>query len=701
MTEPESFPRQHARTRRFTLGVPRNATVTPGGTVLFLRSRSGSDPETCLWRHDRQGTQLLVDPRRLETDSAELPAEERARRERARESAGGIVSYSVDRDGRTAAFALGGRLFACTVADGVTRELQVVGPVFDPRVDPTGSRIAYVSGRSLRCVELDGADTELAAETDPDVSWGSAEFVAAEEMNRSRGFWWSPDGSRLLAARVDTSPVTTWWIADPASPQRTPTPIRYPAAGTSNAAVGLAEISLDGRRRLIDWDEGGRYEYLANVVWSPERPPLVVRQTRDQRRVAISAIDERAELVDLRVIEDDHWVELVAGAPAWAGERLVTVEDRDDARRLCLDGEPVGPAQLQVRSIVAADEDAVVVVASDDPTEAHVLRVALDGTVETVSTEPGVHGAAAAGGTLWLSSSSLPRPEVRVRVLHPDGQVDQIESVAEIPVLSTRPTLLRAGRGSSNVALLLPSWHDGSSPLPVLCDPYGGPHALRVVKAHNAHLSSQWFAEAGFAVVVTDGRGTPGRGPAFERAVHGDLAAPVLEDQVDALDDVARRHPFLDLSRVAIRGWSFGGYLAALAVLRRPDRFHAAIAGAPVTSWRLYDTHYTERYLGHPARQPQAYDRSDLLLEAASLTRPLLLVHGLADDNVVAAHTLQLSSALLAAGRPHQVLPLSGVTHMTPQEVVAENLLLLQLDFLRTSLGVEALDPSTGPAGDA
>ena len=220
------------------------------------------------------------------------------------------------------------------------------------------------------------------------------------------------------------------------------------------------------------------------------------------------------------------------------------------------------------------------------------------------------------------------------------------------------------------------SCHDGSS------------SAVR--SARGSHLTSQWFAEQGFAVVVVDGRGTPGRGPEFERAVHGDLAAPVLDDQVDALAALAVRYPDLDLDRVGIRGWSFGGYLAALAVLRRPDVFHAAVAGAPVTDWALYDTHYTERYLGTPDADPDAYARSSLFADAAAARtphRPLLLVHGLADDNVVAAHTLRLSSALLAAGRPHSVLPLSGVTHMTPQEVVAENLLLLQVAFLHDALG--------------
>jgi len=203
----------------------------------------------------------------------------------------------------------------------------------------------------------------------------------------------------------------------------------------------------------------------------------------------------------------------------------------------------------------------------------------------------------------------------------------------------------------------------------------------------------QWFAEQGFAVVIADGRGTPARGPGWERAVAGDLAGPVLEDQVDALAAAAGRFGDLDPGRVAIRGWSFGGYLAALAVLRRPDVFHAAIAGAPVTDWRLYDTHYTERYLGLPDHDAEAYDRSSLIYlaeraVARATPRPLMLIHGLADDNVVVAHTLRLSAALLAAGYPHAVLPLSGITHMASQETVAENLLLLQLDFLRRALAV-------------
>jgi dipeptidyl-peptidase-4 len=219
-----------------------------------------------------------------------------------------------------------------------------------------------------------------------------------------------------------------------------------------------------------------------------------------------------------------------------------------------------------------------------------------------------------------------------------------------------------------------------------LFDPYGGPHAQRVVSARSAYFASQWFANQGFCVVIADGRGTPGRGTQWERDVHHDLATKILEDQIEVLRELPNLVPCADTTRVGIRGWSFGGYLAALAVLRAPDLFHCAVAGAPVTKWDLYDTHYTERYMGDPHTHAADYEATSLVAHAHLLERPLLLIHGLADDNVLAAHTLQFSTALLHHGKVHELLALSGVTHMTPQEVVAENLLLHQLEFLQRAL---------------
>jgi dipeptidyl-peptidase-4 len=247
--------------------------------------------------------------------------------------------------------------------------------------------------------------------------------------------------------------------------------------------------------------------------------------------------------------------------------------------------------------------------------------------------------------------------------------------------------MLELGSRRLRGGLLLPRDHVAGTKLPVLLDPYGGPHAQRVLSARSAWLEPQWLADQGFAVLVVDGRGTPGRDPGWEREIHLDVAGPVLEDQVDALRAAAEAEPDLDLTRVGMRGWSFGGWLSALAVLVRPDVFHVGVAGAPVTDWALYDTFYTERYLGLPQEQPDAYRGCNLTEYAPTLSRPLLLIHGLADDNVFAAHTLRLSQRLTETGRPHSVLPLTGVTHMTPQEAVAENLLLIQVDFLKRHLG--------------
>ncbi|MCE2512109.1 MAG: S9 family peptidase [Acidimicrobiia bacterium] len=749
----DSFPRRQALTRRFTLGEPRDISVSgDGARVAFLRSSGPVDPVNSLWVLDvATGVERLVaDPRHLAGpsdggadddggggDDGDVPAAERARRERVRETAEGIVSYDVDDTLTAAAFALGGRLWRVSLAAGGPPELLAASPgAFDPRLAPDGARVAYVAGSSLRVTGDARGDRLVAHDSSETVSWGAAEFVAAEEMGRTRGHWWSPDSRRLLAARVDTAAVPSWWIPDPASPGRAPAEIRYPAAGQANAEVSLAVFDVDvdadaddgagdggetspsGTGRVdVVWDEGG-WEYLASVRWSADGLILTV-QTRDQRALGVLEADPgTGQCRLLRTVTDGLWVELVPGVPRLAGGRLVTVEDqpsgelpatprpqewtthrsssRDEdrgaARKLCVDGEALTPGGVQVRAVHHADDVGVIITASIDPAEVHVARVGWDGALQWLTSGPGVHGVVAGGDTVVLTGRSLEHPGRRCRVAARllSGPTPDIASFSAEPGLDLNVEIVELGPRRLVSALVMPSGPAGRAdgPLPVLLDPYGGPHAQRVQRAEALFHTSQWFADQGFAVLIVDGRGTPGRGPAFERTVRGDLAGPVLEDQIEALGAAADRYPRLDLSRVAIRGWSFGGYLAALAVLRRPDVFAAAIAGAPVTDWRLYDTHYTERYLGHPATAPANYERTDLTPLAPGLKRPLMLIHGLADDNVVAAHTLRLSQALTEAGRPHTVLPLSGITHMTPQEEVAENLLLLQIRFLEDALGM-------------
>ncbi|MFE6226595.1 alpha/beta fold hydrolase [Streptomyces sp. NPDC057854] len=702
-----SFPRLHARTQRFGLGVPRGFSVSPDGErVVFVRSGSGTDRSHLLWVLDlpadggKPAERVVADPSALLAGAAEeLSAEERARRERSREGSAGIVGYAVDGAVELAAFALSGRLFTAELRAGTARELPVPGPVIDPRPSPDGRRVAYVSGGALRVVGADGSgDAELAVPEDAHTTYGLAEFIASEEMGRDRGFWWSPESDRLLVARVDDRAVRRWYIADPAHPEREPQRVGYPAAGTPDAEVRLFLYALDGSRTEVVWDRE-RFPYLARVHWSAAGAPLLLVQARDQRTARVLAVDTAAgTTATVREEEDPAWIELLPGVPCWAPDgRLVRVGDESGARALTVGEERLTDAALHVRAVVDVGGDDVLVTASagaaaaePETGEAHVYRVSARGA-ERVSEGAGWHGAVRCGAVTVLVSARPDAPGAVARVLRDGEQVAVVGSAAVEPPLRARPVFTEAGERRIPCAVLLPSWYEeGQGPLPVLMDPYGGPHGPRVVAAHNAHLTSQWFAEQGFAVVVADGRGTPWRSPAWEKAVLRDFAV-TLEDQVAAVRALAERLP-LDLDRVAVRGWSFGGYLAGLAVLRRPDVFHAAVVGAPVTDWRLYDTHYTERYLGVPEAEPEVYAAQSLLTDDGlsapeEPARPMMIVHGLADDNVVVAHALRLSSALLAAGRPHEVLPLSGVTHMTPQEQVAENLLLLQVDFLKRSLG--------------
>ena len=683
-----AFPRQSARTRHFSLGVPRAFTISPDGErVLFLRTRGGEDRVSCLWLLADGQERLLVDPLVLGDGPQDLPEAERARRERARELATGLVAYSADAAAATVAFALHGALWVAGTDGTAPRQIPAAGPAVDPRIDPTGERVAYVTSGALHVAELaGGADRVLAAPEGPEVTYGLAEHVAAESMHRPRGYWWAPDGQRLLAARVDNSAVQRWWIADPANPQRAPREIRYPAAGTANADVSLFILGARGGRREVSWDRAA-FEYLATADWDA-RGPLLSVQSRDQRTVRILAADpETGVTTELHTERDPAWVQLTPGAPLRTPSgALVRVSDLGGTRRLVIDGRAVTGDGVQVREVLGADGETVYFAASEEPTEEHVWSFGPAAGLARVSQGPGVHSGQAAGGALLLVSRT--EQGSRITVSRDGRPAVPIASREAEPLLVPRITWLSAGARGIRTALLLPSWHlAGQRKLPVLVSSYSGPAMQLVIRArHGWFCEAQWFAECGFAVLIADGRGTPGRGPAWEKEVHGDTLTAVIEDQVTALHAAAEHCPDLDLSRVGIRGWSYGGTLAAAAVIRRPDVFHAAIAGAAPSDQRLYDTHWRERFLGHPDEQPENYARSSPITDAAALRRPLLLIHGLADDNVVAAHTLRMSAALLAAGRPHRVLPLPGATHMPTDEQTVAHLLTYQLDFLRETL---------------
>lgn len=672
-----SYPRQKARTRSFQLGKPRSFTILPQNRLLFLRSESGTSPANDLWLFD--GTERRVVSSAELIAPGELPAAERARRERMREVTEAITAYSVDDAGRYVVFTLSGRASIADLDEGTVAALPLPDGIVDPRISPDGNHIAYVHDRSLWRIERNSLQPVLVAAAATDTEcWGLAEFIAAEELDRMRGFWWI--GDALLVERSDEQDVSMQWISDPSRPDREPIPHRYPAAGTANARVELWFITADGERAELQRDHEA-WPYVASL--HDDNGTVIAYLSRDQRRMRIDAFDPVTRTTHtLRTIEDRYWVDVHAGVPTLdATGALLTIEPVDGVNRLCRDGNPVSSTHSNVVALLDAT-DPPTVLAQPEPTTLQVESI-LSGDVS-----PGVGDSWCSGvvrhGNQLLACAGLDSTSSRF-VFRTEAGEHVIASNAERPNLTPRPHIARVTERGLPTALLLPENHDGGS-LPVIMSPYGGPHGQRVIGAAIGYLTEQWIANRGYAVLVVDGAGTPGRGPDIERLVAGNLSDPVLADQVAALHAVAAQHPELDLNHVGIRGWSFGGYLAALAVLDRPDVFHAAVAGAPVTDWRLYDTGYSERYLGNPALDDAPYAQTDLIGRAARLTRPLLLIHGLADDNVVAAHTLQLSHALLAAGREHQVLPLSGITHMTPQEIVAENLLLFEMSFFDTHL---------------
>jgi dipeptidyl-peptidase-4 len=692
----KEFPRQKAATRNFQLGAPRSFHISEdGGLVTFLRSDHGRDAVNSLWIFDVASNteSKLVDPRTFLADTNDIPEAEKARRERMRETTSGITSYSTDKSGKYLVFTLSGELFAGDLDTKEFRALGVTGAVIDAQVSPDAQHIAWTDGKNLQVCEFDGQNQRALTNEDTDaVAWALADFIGAEEFGRMHGFWWSPNSDGLLVQRTDESAVSTWWISDPSTPSKAPHEQRYPATGTTNATVSLHRIELSGTATRIEWDDD--VEYLVDVTWQSGHDALVTVANRSQTQLTTFSVCGD-ELRLAHSINDSEFCEVIPGQPVWWNDQLLTVEDNraTDTRELRLGGIALTPSGMQIMGVIGTSDDAVDVVSTQDGVSRQLTRITNDGTIVYLtkdSVASATSRAMTSNGSLQVIVESRLDTLSRTYLLMRDGEViHSFDSHAEQPAVSTRVNFLHTGDNHVNTAVLFPTDHVmGSKKLPVLMRPYGGPHGAQVLKSALIFAEDQWFADQGFVVIVADGQGTPGRGPAWDHAIYQDFVKPVIDDQVAAVTAVAAHFPDdVDATRVGITGWSFGGYLAALAVLERPDVFHASVAGAPVTEWLWYDTAYTERYLGHPEKDPQVYKHNSLMHRADNLQRPLMLVHGLADDNVVAAHSLELSSALLAQGKPHTVLPLSGVTHMTPQEVVAENLMKLTLDFFATHLG--------------
>ncbi|MEU7551527.1 prolyl oligopeptidase family serine peptidase [Streptomyces sp. NPDC044571] len=685
----DDFLRLSADTARFTYGAPRAFTFGDEGRLLwFLRSTGPTDALDGLWVLDTAtGAETrLADPRSLAPAPGPLPAAERRLRERTRLVAAGIGSYALSGDGRRAVFALYGRLYAVD-CDGTGRpeEIPAPGPALDPRLNADGSRTAYVVDDALH--------TWPGGRISPDdgARWGLAEFAAAEELGRARGHWWSPDGLTLLAARVDESTLQRRWFADPAHPELPAEDFAYPEAGGPNADVQLWVLGPDGGRVRLDWD-AERYPYVSDADWESATEILLTVQDRLQQNVLLLSADPATGRTrELSCTTHPQWVDpLVPGTPArLADGRLLTAADTPGgaARALAVDGKLLTGDDLQVRRVAGVHQDRLLIEAGQrDPAEQQVLL--LDpgtGELSPLADEPGVHSVLAQAGTLLLTCADA--DGIRRTVRTADGREFAPADLSEPLPYRVVPVLERVTEHGIPTALVLPRGHVPGTRLPVLVDGYGGPGFQDVSAEPRRWQHRQWWADQGFAVVTIDNRGTPYVSPAFTHAMYRGFSEVTLQDQVAALHALAERHGDLDLGRVGVRGWSYGGYLSALAVLRRPDVFHAAAAGAAPTDFRHYDTAYTERYLGLPGEHPEVYERDSLIADAPKLSRPLLLVTGLADDNVHPSHTLRLSQALTDAGRPHRLLALPGVTHMTPHGT-REKIMTQELDFFRRELGL-------------
>lgn len=699
-----AFLDQWTVTAGFRLGQPTAITISPDGTeILFLRSGPRS-AERDLYVHEvatGQERVLLTAERLLSGQTESLSTEERALRERLRLSARGITSFTLSHDGTLLLVPLSGRLFVVERASGRVRELTSEGGYAnDPRLSPDGRKVACVRGGDLFVIDLaTNAQRRLTTREHDDITNGLAEFVAQEEMARYRGHWWSPDSRRLLYQRTDTSGVELLHASNPASPEEQPHAARYPRAGRANADVRLGLIAVEGGATTwIDW-ERARFPYVASVTWTEGAPLAVLVQDRHQRVERLLAVDSSSGATrTVHEERDEIWLNLDHAAPRFLadGEHFLWSTEREGEWQLELrktDGSlarTLTAPELGYRELLHVDERAgvVFVLASAEPTEAHVLRVPLSaGTPTPITTTPGQHGAVFAAGTdVFVMASHDLAEGPRWTILRGTERLGALRSLAETPPFVPNVEHVIVGEREHRALVVRPRDFDPSRRYPVLLSVYGGPGYVKVRKGRYLQLREQWQADQGFIVVSLDGRGTPHRGRAWERAIAGDVIEVPLADQVAGLQALGARFPELDLERVGVLGWSFGGYLSAMAVMRRPDVFHAAVAGAPVGDWRDYDTHYTERFLGLPDENTEGYDASSVLTYAAQLERPLLLIHGTSDDNVYFTHALKMHEALFRAGRDHDFVVLAGSTHMVADIEVARALEGRTLRFLRRAL---------------
>jgi dipeptidyl-peptidase-4 len=687
----------------------REPQFSPDGRyVTYLQGKADNKDQLDLWAFDtRTGkAQLLVDSEAFVSGEEQLSPEEEARRERQRTaSLSGIVEYAFSEDGNLLLVPLGGDLYVYDLRakrDPVRRLTETQAYETDAKFSPQSRYVSFIRDQDLFVIDLrNGKESALTSDGEGLVQNGVAEFIAQEEMDRDTGYWWAPDERRIAFARIDDTPVQEierFEIhADGARMFRQ----RYPAAGTANTRVELKILDVESRHASpaqIDFTD----RYLARVEWFPDSKSIAVqRQSRDQKQLELLKLNATSGHADPLLTESsEHWIELnhdlhflkSQRAFIWSSRRsgfkhLYLYDWNGRLLRPLTSGEWMVVGDGAETGFVAADEhtERVYFMANkESPLERHLYVTQLDakrpGEPRKLSREPGWHDAKllpGGRGYFDLHSSPTQPPSASLRKL--DGSVQHwlVRNTLDPshPYHEHWKKHAKEEFGSIAAAdgqllyyrLIKPTHIEAGKRYPVVIDTYGGPHAQYVRKdwMGGARAPQGYFrqvlAQHGFIVFSIDNRGSGFRGTAFEAPIGGELGKIEVQDQLRGVEYL-KTLPFVDSERIGIMGWSYGGYMTLMS-MTTSDAFRAGVAGAPVTDWRLYDTHYTERYLSTPQQNSDGYERSSVLEHANALNGRLLLVHGMADDNVLFTHSTMLMQQLQSADKQFELMTYPGSKH--------------------------------------
>ena len=674
--------------------------ISPDGQrVTYLQGKADDRFQLDLWEYSlAEGKQrLLVDSAVVLPGDEVLSDEEKARRERQRIAAfRGIVEYQWAPDAKSLLFPLGGQLYRYDLsASGNPVRKLTTGEGFatDPKVSPRGGYVSFVRDRNLWVIDLaTGRETALTTDGSDTIGNGVAEFVADEEMDRHTGYWWAPDDSAIAFARIDETPVPVQKRYE-VYPDRTDViEQRYPAAGDANVRVSLHVATLGrGKPRLSSVDLGSNPDiYLARVDWRGPDRLTFQRQSRDQRTLDLveTTLATGAQRV-LLTETSQTWVPLHNALRFLSDDRFVWSSERSGFEHLYLhdaDGKPLHAltsGEWVVDSLLAVDEAAGTVYfdgTRDSPLERHVYAVPLaGGAVNRLSREPGTHAASFSRNAsvfvdLWSNTTTPPQTDLfradgsKVATLVANDLADPAHPYAKYRD-AHRPVefgeLPAASGETLHYSLIKPPGFDPAKKYPVVVFVYGGPAAQTVLRAWPGRadaLFNQVLAQEGYVVFSIDNRGTPRRGAKFGGALYGRQGGVEVIDQVAGVEFL-KRQPWVDGERVGVHGWSNGGYMTLMLLGQASDTYACGIAGAPVTDWALYDTHYTERYMDHPARNAEGYAASSVFSHLDGLRSKLLLVHGMADDNVLFTNSTKLMSELQKRALPFELMTYPGAKH--------------------------------------